>query len=104
MSKIADEFPEHRRWNNWLCYGFAGAEKRNVIRQEERDSISRAAHDGDDKIDATFWAGRLVAVYPELKTTEDDAHDDASYDSAALRRLLEDVAFAGADRALPSVM
>ena len=104
MSKIADEFPEHRRWNNWLCYGFAGAEKRNLIRQEERDRDQRAARNGDDEIDATFWAGRLVAVYPELKTTEEDAEDGASYEPAALKRLLEDVAFAGADRALPSVM
>ena len=104
MSKIADEFPEHRRWNNWLCYGFAGAEKRNLIRQEERDRDQRAVRNGDDEIDATFWAGRLVAVYPELKTTEEDAEDGASYDPAALKRLLEDVAVAGADRALPSAM
>lgn len=103
MSKIAEEFPEHRRWNNWLCYGFIDEEKRSVIRQEERNRTRQEANDGDDEIAATLWGGRLNAVYPALRPEEKTTEDGENYDPAALKRLLEDVAFAGADRALPSV-
>ena len=103
MLKIADEFPEHRRWNNWLCYGFIDEEQRNIIRREERDRNRKEANDGDDETIATFWGGRLNTVYPELRTEEEETNDGENYDPAALKRLLEDVAFAGAERALPSV-
>ena len=95
MSEIKREFPKHRRWNEWLCYGF--------ISEEERSRLRREARDGRDETDRTFWRGRLSAVYPGLKTEDEDIEDGVSYDPAALKRLLEDVAFAGAAQALPSV-
>ena len=95
MSEIKREFPKHRRWNEWLCYGFISEEERSRLRQE--------ATDGSDETDRTFWRGRLSAVYPDLKTEDEDIEDGVSYDPAALKRLLEDVAFAGAAQALPSV-
>ena len=95
MSEIKREFPKHRRWNEWLCYGF--------ISEEERSRLRREAKAGRDETDRTFWRGRLSAVYPDLKTEDEDIEDGVSYDPAALKRLLEDVAFAGAAQALPSV-
>ena len=95
MSEIKREFPKHRRWNEWLCYGF--------ISEEERSRLRREAKAGRDETDRTFWRGRLSAVYPDLKTEEEEIEGGVSYDRAALKRLLEDVAFAGAAQALPSV-
>ena len=95
MSEIKREFPKHRRWNEWLCYGF--------ISEEERSRLRREAKAGRDETDRTFWRGRLSAVYPDLKTEEEEIEGGVSYDPAALKRLLEDVAFAGAAQALPSV-
>ena len=95
LSAIAEEFPENRRWNDWLRYGFFSNQERSRLRQEAKDS--------SDDTDATFWRGRLSAVYPDLEREEDDNGIAVRYDPAALKRLLEDVAFAGAERALPSV-
>ena len=95
MSEIKREFPKHRRWNEWLCYGF--------IPEQERSRLRRETRDGTDETDRTFWTGRLSAVYPDLETEEEDIEGGVSYDPAALKRLLEDVAFAGAVQALPSV-
>ena len=97
MSEIKREFPNHRRWNEWLCYGF--------ISEEERSRLRREAKVGRDETDRTFWTGRLSAVYPDLETEEEEEENEgeAGYDPAALKRLLEDVAFAGAVQALPSV-
>ena len=95
MSEIKREFPKHRRWNEWLCYGF--------ISEEERGRLRREAKTGRDETDRTFWRGRLSAVYPDLKSEEEEIEGGVSYDPAALKRLLEDVAFAGAAQALPSV-
>ena len=95
MSEIKREFPKHRRWNEWLCYGF--------ISEEERGRLRREAKTGRDETDRTFWRGRLSAVYPDLETEEEENEGEAGYDPAALKRLLEDVAFAGAVQALPSV-
>ena len=95
MSEIKREFPKHRRWNEWLCYGF--------ISEEERSRLRREAKAGRDETDRTFWRGRLSAVYLDLKTEEKEIEGGVSYDPAALKRLLEDVAFAGAAQALPSV-
>ena len=53
MCAIAEEFPEHRRWNEWLCYGFASREQRAQLRQ--RAGIDRH-HNGT--------ASRLLAPYP----------------------------------------
>ena len=103
MLKIAKEFPEHRRWNNWLCYGFIDEDKRSSIRREECDRTRQQANGREDEVSAIFWGGRLSAVYPELRMEKEDIEDGASYDPAALKRLVEDVAFAGADRALPSL-
>ena len=95
LSAIAEEFPENRRWNNWLCYGFVSNQERSRLRQEAKDS--------SDDNEATFWRGRLSAVYSDLETEEDENSSGVRYDPAALKRLLEDVAFAGAERALPSI-
>ena len=95
MSELTSTFPENRRWNEWLCYGFICKEKRRKLRQEARDSQYES--------DRTFWRGRLSAVYPDLKTEDEENEARVSYDPVALKRLLEDVAFAGAERALPSV-
>ena len=95
LSAVAEEFPENRRWNDWLRYGFVSNEDRGRLRQDARDS--------KDKTETTFWRGRLSAVYPDLETEEDENGSAVRYDPVALKRLLEDVAFAGAERALPSV-
>ena len=95
MSEIRKEFPKNRRWNEWLCYGF--------ISEEERSRLRREAKAGRDETDRTFWRGRLSAVYPDLETEEEEIEGGVSYDPVALKRLLEDVAFAGAVQALPSV-
>ena len=95
MSEIKREFPKNRRWNEWLCYGF--------VSEQERSRLRREAKDGGDETDRTFWRGRLSAVYPGLKTEEEENEGGVSYNPAALKRLLEDVAFAGAAQALPSV-
>ena len=96
MSEIKREFPKNRRWNEWLCYGF--------IPEQERSRLRREARDGTDETDRTFWRGRLSAVYPDLETEEEENEGEVGgYDPAALKRLLEDVAFAGAVQALPSV-
>ena len=95
MSEIKREFPKNRRWNEWLCYGF--------VSEQERSRLRREARDGKDEADRTFWTGRLSAVYPNLKTEEEENEGEVGYDPAALKRLLEDVAFAGAVQALPSV-
>ena len=94
MSGVATDFPERRHWNDWLCYGFIPEEERSRLRQEAKDS----KHEPE----AAFWGGRLSAVYPDLETEEVENGSAVRYDPAALRRLLEDVAFAGAERALPS--
>lgn len=88
MRAIAEEFPEHHRWNEWLCYGFASREQRAQIRRRAN------AHDNGA-------ATRLLAPYPSFL----DQHDDevVSFDEMALRRLLEDVAFAAAERAVPNI-
>ncbi len=103
MSKVAEEFPEHRRWNDWLCYGFIDEEKRNLIRREEQNRSRQDARTRGDEMTTVFWGGRLNAIYPALRMEAEEIEDDSKRDPAALRRLLEDVAFAGAERALPSV-
>ena len=95
LSAIAEEFPENRRWNDWLRYGFVSNEERSRLRQNARDS--------KDKTETTFWRGRLSAVYPDLETEEDENDSTVRYDRAALKRLLEDVAFAGVERGLPII-
>ena len=95
LSAVAEEFPEHRRWNDWLCYGFVSNEARSRLRRDARGSR--------DETETTFWRGRLRAVYPDLETEEDENDSTVRYDPVALKRLLEDVAFAGAERAMPSV-
>ena len=111
MSKIAEEFPEHRHWNNWLRYGFISKEERDRIRQEELDTIRQEeldtirweATDREDGTITAFWGGRSSAVYPGLKMGDEDNENAVRHVPAAMKRLLEDVAFAGAERALPSV-
>ena len=38
LSAIAEEFPENRRWNDWLRYGFVSNQERSRLRQGARDS------------------------------------------------------------------
>ena len=58
---------------------------------------------GGDGNGETSWQGRLIAVYPDLRTEGESNEDGMRYDPAAMKRLLEDVAFAGADRTVPSI-
>lgn len=95
MSGISMDFPENRHWNKWLCYGFASGEERGKLRRE--------AMNGGDGNGGTSWLGRLIAVYPDLKTNGEGQEGEMDHDPAAMRRLLEDVAFAGADRTVPSI-
>ena len=95
MSGISSDFPENRHWNKWLCYGFASGEERGKLRRE--------AMNGGDGNGGTSWWGRMIAVYPDLKTNGEDQEGEIDHDPAAMRRLLEDVAFAGADRTVPSI-
>ena len=95
MSGISSDFPENHHWNKWLCYGFASGEERGKLRRE--------AMNGGDGNGRTSWRGRLIAVYPDLKTSGEDQEGEMDHNPAAMRRLLEDVAFAGADRTVPSI-
>ena len=95
MSGISADFPENRHWNEWLYYGFASGEERGELRRE--------AMNGGGGNGGTSWRGRLSAVYPDLQTEGESNEDGMSHDPAAMRRLLEDVAFAGADRTVPSI-
>lgn len=92
MSEIEDEFPEHHEWNKRLRYGF------NSLQTDElqpKAASNRSARDSDR------WASRLLAVYPSLMTKENDAGTRVA--AAAWRRLMEDIAFAGAERAVPII-
>lgn len=95
MSGISSDFPENHHWNKWLCYGFVSG--------EERGKLQREAMNGGDGNGGTSWRGRLIAVYPDLKTNGEDQEGEMDHDPAGMRRLLEDVAFAGADRTVPSI-
>ena len=93
MRAIDDEFPEHHRWNEWLCYGFASPEQRARLRQR--------AGIGEHDNGTASWTRRLLAPYPSFLNEHDD--EAVGFDGTALRRLLEDVAFAAAERAVPSI-
>ena len=95
ISRISSDFPENHHWNKWLCYGFASG--------EERGKLEREAMNGGDGNGKTSWQGRLSAVYPDLRTEGEGNEDGMRYDLAAMKRLLEDVAFAGADRTVPGI-
>ena len=97
MSRISSDFPENRHWNEWLCYGFASGKERVRLRQNQE------AMNGGDGSGKTFWWGRLSTVYPDLKTDGDGDEGGMSYDPIAMKRLLEDIAFAGADRTVPGI-
>ena len=95
ISRLSSDFPENHHWNKWLCYGFASGEERDKLRQE-----AMTGGDGNGK---TSWWGRLSAVYPNLQTEGESNEDGMRYDSAAMKRLLEDVAIASADRTVPGI-
>ena len=95
MSGISADFPENRHWNKWLRYGFVSGEERGKLRRE--------AMNGGGGNGGTSWRGRLSAVYPDLQTEGESNEDGMRHDPAAMRRLLEDVAFAGADRTVPGI-
>ena len=88
MQKISSNFPQHRQWNQWLCYGFSSLEERDQLRNEAGTS-------------AGSWMDRLTAVYPVLASGEGE--EAASFDAVGQRRLVEEIAFAAAERAVPSL-
>ncbi|MDE0229323.1 MAG: hypothetical protein OXJ62_10790 [Spirochaetaceae bacterium] len=88
LRAIEREFPEHREWNEWLSYAFNSRDHGGFPKKMNRD--------GPDS-----WASRLVAVYPSATTQQGDA--PVRYVPGARRRLMEDIAFANAERAVPSI-
>lgn len=90
MQKISEDFPQHRRWNRWLCYSFATPEDRNMLRQEAQKATT---------LDS--WIDRLDAVYPRLANGE--LGEAPSFDQVGQRRLVEEIAFAAAERSVPSL-
>lgn len=92
MSEIEAEFPEHHEWNELLRHGFT---------DRETDELQQKAVSNGSASDSDPWASRLLAVYPSLLTEGSDAA--VSIDVAAWRRLMEDIAFAGAERAVPII-
>ena len=94
MSRIASEFPQNRGWTEWLRYQFISVDERSRLRREVQE---------EDEMEKAFWSGRLTAVYPSLKK-EDDDESAVHPDQVALKRLVEDVALAGAVMALPNIL
>ena len=90
VQQISSDFPQHRQWNRWLCYGFASLEERDQLRKEAQAGTS-----------ADSWMDRLTAVYPGLANGTDE--ERASLDAVGQRRLVEEIAFAAAERAVPSL-
>ena len=89
LRAIEKEFPEHREWNERLSYAFNS--------QDEHGGFpKKMTRDGPDS-----WASRLVAVYPSATTQQGGA--PVRYVPGPWRRLMEDVAFANAERAVPSI-
>ena len=84
MQQISSDFPQHRQWNRWLCYGFSSLEERGQLRNEAQAGTS-----------VRYWIDRLTAVYPVLASGEVDA--------VGQRRLVEEIAFAASERAVPSL-
>ena len=64
--------------------------------------LLRPGGECDDPYGPDWW-GRLSAVYPGLQTEGESNEDGMNHDPDAMKRLLEDVAFAGADRTVPSI-
>ena len=89
LHAIERAFPEHREWNERLSYAFNS-------RDEHGGFPKNMNRDGPES-----WASRLVAVYPYSTTRQGDA--PVRYIPAAWRRLMEDIAFANAERAVPSI-
>ena len=90
MQHISSDFPQHRQWNRWLCYGFSSLEERDQLRNDAQAGTL-----------ADSWMDRLTAVYPVLASGEDE--DVASFDAVGQRRLVEEIAFAASERAVPSL-
>ena len=90
MQHISSDFPQHRQWNRWLCYGFSSLEERDQLRNEAQAGTLTDS-----------WMERLTAVYPVLASGEDE--DVASFDAVGQRRLVEEIAFAASERAVPSL-
>lgn len=86
LSRIQAEFPEHRKWNQWLSFGLAVPERRSELRR-----TARKEH---------YWDGRLSAIYPGLAVPYRRKVD---FERELLWRLFEDVALANADVGLPQV-
>ena len=93
MSRIASEFPQSRRWTEWLRYQFISVDERIRLRKEAQE---------ENEMDKAFWSGRLTAIYPNLNKENDD-ESGVHPEQVPLKRLVEDVALAGAGRALPNI-
>ncbi|NBC31982.1 MAG: hypothetical protein GVY13_04835 [Alphaproteobacteria bacterium] len=91
LSDLDRRFPEHKDWNDWLRLPFVHKDQRNEL-------LSKIRKPADDS-GGGFWGGRLNAVYPNLDTDE----DEIIVVREALRRLVDDIAMAEAEPAVPSV-
>ena len=89
LRAVEKGFPEHREWNERLSYALNSRDGHGGFPKEKNK-------DGPDS-----WASRLVAVYPYAATQQGDA--PLRYVPGAWRRLMEDIAFANAERAVPSI-
>ena len=92
MNAIEKEFPEHHEWNERLRYAFNSRETGEF----HQGAVSNGSASGSDP-----WASRLLAVYPSHMAEGNDAA--MSVEAAAWRRLMEDIAFAGAERSVPYI-
>ena len=54
LSAIAEEFPENRRWNDWLCYGFVSSEERSRL---PPGSQGQQRRNGGDLLERTLECG-----------------------------------------------
>lgn len=86
FSRIESEFPEHRVWNQPLGHA--------LVHPPRPSGFRRVTEEED------FWGGRLKAVFPGFDVPDSET---TNYDTAALRRLFEDVALANADAGIPNV-
>ncbi|GAB6043153.1 tetratricopeptide repeat protein [Endothiovibrio diazotrophicus] len=97
LEAVAEEFPEQGHYLRWLRYPVLNtSERQAVIREARREERLKP-----DAPNRQLWSGRLASVYPNL---DDPTGPDATaFDREALRRLVADIAIAGADRAVPAV-
>ena len=92
LEDIRRDFPDRHTWTDPLRLAFQP-------RDERRDYLARLERSRDER-DRRLWDGRIEAVYPDLKGEDDHLEIVPN----ALRRLVEDIALAHSERAIPSVV